>query len=299
MRTGEIAEPLPGNKLYQQRAMRAFPILVRQAFANQPISYSDLGDELGMPNPRNLNFVLGSIGQTVQNLAEEWSEEIPPITCLVINKKEGLPSGGVAWFIDDTHAFDKMPLKQRRAIVGIELQKIFAYPRWLDVLRSIGLKYEPAKDYSPLAKEVQQRRGKGESEHHKQFKEYVSRNPQILKLPKSIGPGLIEYPLPSGDIVDVLFKGQTDWVAAETKSRISDTADIYRGLYQCVKYRAVVEAYQSELGNLPSCRAVLVVEGKFPESLTELKNILGAEVVDNVSLCGQSLPSVLTISQAP
>jgi hypothetical protein len=283
MKTGQIAKPLPGNKLYQQRAMRAFPILVRQAFANQPIYYSDLADELDMPNPRNLNFVLGCIGQTVQNLAKEWGEEIPPISCLVANKATGLPSGGIGFFTDDTDAFARLPLKQQRAIISIELQNIFAYPRWLDVLRSVGLKYEPAKDYSPLAKKVQQRRGRGESDYHKRFKEYVSRNPQILKLPKSGGVGLIEYPLPSGDIVDVLFMGQTDWVAAETKSRVSDTADIYRGLYQCIKYRAVIEAYQSELGNSPSCRAVLVVKGEFPKELIELKNILGVQVVDRVS----------------
>lgn len=284
METGQVAEPIPGNKLYQQRAQRAFPILVRQAFANQPIYYSDLANELGMPNPRNLNYVLGSIGQTVQRLSKKWGEEIPPISCLVVSKTTGLPSGGLRWLVGDKNAFAKLPLKQRRAIVNIELQKIFAYPRWLDVLHTLGLKYEPAKDYSPLAKEVQQRRGKGESEYHKQFKEYVSQNPQILKLPKSIGPGLTEYPLPSGDIVDVLFKGKTDWVAAEIKSRISDIADVYRGLYQCVKYRAVIEAYQSELGSLPSCRAVLVVEGEFPEELTKLKNVLGAEVVDGVSM---------------
>lgn len=284
MKTGEIAEPLPGNKLYQQRAMQAFPILVRQAFANQPIYYSDLANELGMPNARNLNFVLGSIGQTVNILARKWGEEIPPITCLVINKTTDLPSGGVAWFIHDPQAFDKMPLKQKRAVVAIELQKIYAYPRWLDVLHSVGLIYKPARDYSLLAKEVQRGHGKGESEQHKRFKEYIGQNPHVLKLPRNVGAGLIEYPLPSGDIVDVLFKGQRDWIAAEVKSRVSDTADIYRGLYQCIKYKAVIEAYQCELGNLPSCRAVLVVEGKFPEDLIELKNVLGVEVLDEVSM---------------
>jgi len=284
MNTAQIAKPISGDKLYQQRARRAFPILVRQAFAHQPIYYSDLADELNMPNPRNLNYVLGSVGSTVQRLSKEWGEEIPPISCLVINKTTGLPGEGVGWFIDDKNAFAKLPLKQKRAIVGIELQKIFAYPRWLDVLRSVGLKYEPAKDYSPLAKKVQQRRGKGESEHHKRFKEYVSLNPQVLKLPKRVAPGETEYSLPSGDIVDVLFKDKVDWTAAEVKSKISDTTDIYRGLYQCVKYRAVIEAYQSELGHLPSCRAVLVVESEFPEELTELKNVLGIEVVDGVSM---------------
>ena len=284
MKTGQIAEPLPGNKLYQQRAERAFPILVRQAFANQPICYSDLAGELDMPNPRNLNYVLGSIGQTIERLSRKWGEKIPPLTCLVVSKTTGLPSGGVAWFIDDTNAFDKLPLKQRRTIIDIELQKIFAYPRWRDVLHTLGLKYKPPRDYSYLAEKKGQRLGRGESEHHKRFKEHVSQNPQILDLPKRIAPGKTEYLLPSGDIIDVLFKGQTDWVAAETKSRISGTADVYRGLYQCIKYRAVIEAYQSELGNLPSCRAVLVVEGKFPEELTELKNVLGVEVVDGVSM---------------
>jgi len=58
--TGEVAETMEGNKLYQERARRAMPILVRQALAGETIYYQDLADELGMPNPRNLNFVLGS-----------------------------------------------------------------------------------------------------------------------------------------------------------------------------------------------------------------------------------------------
>lgn len=284
METAQVAEPLSGNKLYQQRARRAFPILVRQAFANQPICYSDLANELGVPNPRNLNYVLGSIGQTLQRLSKKWNEEIPPISCLVINKVTGLPGEGVGWFIDDKNMFAKLPRKQQRVIVNAELHKIYAYPKWLDILHILGLEYKPTRDHSPLAKEVHRRRGKGESEFHKRFKVYVSQNPQILNLPKSIGHGLTEYPLPSGDIVDVLFVGKTDWIAAEAKSKISDIADIYRGLYQCVKYRAVIEAYQSEMGNLPSCRTVLVIENEFPQELTELKNVLGVEVIDSVSI---------------
>lgn len=183
MKTGQVAEPLPGNKLYQQRARRAFPILVRQAFASQPINYSDLADELDMPNPRNLNFVLGSIGQTIQRLSKKWGEKIPPLTCLVVSKTTGLPSGGVAWFIDDTNAFDKLPLKQKREIVNIELQKIFAYPRWLDVLHTFGLEYTPARDYSQLAKEAQKRHGRGErtSQAIQAIREPKPTNPKTAK----------------------------------------------------------------------------------------------------------------------
>jgi alkylated DNA nucleotide flippase Atl1 len=49
---------LNGEKLYQKRAKTALPYLVRQAKAGQKIYYSDLAKEIGMPNPRNLNYVL-------------------------------------------------------------------------------------------------------------------------------------------------------------------------------------------------------------------------------------------------
>ena len=66
METAKTAQPISGDKLYQERARRALPLLVRQAQAHAKIYYLDLALELGMPNPRNLNYVLGSIGQALQ-----------------------------------------------------------------------------------------------------------------------------------------------------------------------------------------------------------------------------------------
>ncbi len=285
MKTGEIAKSLDGNKLYQERARKAFPILVRQAFAHKPIFYSDLAEELDMPNPRNLNFVLGSVGQTLQELSAVWNEAIPPINCLVVNKATGIPGEGVGVFIDDKNQFAKLPRKQQQAIVEMILLKIYAYPRWHDVLKYLGLEYKINPDYSALLKASSSRRyGSGESLNHKEFKEYISKNPQVIGLPKNIGLGLVEQYLPSGDVVDILFHHGKDWVVAEVKSKISDAVDIYRGLYQCVKYQAVVEAFQSEKGLQPSCRVILVVESKFPDELIELKNLLGVEVIEIVSL---------------
>ncbi|MCA9734602.1 hypothetical protein KC799_20885 [candidate division KSB1 bacterium] len=285
METGEVAKTIEGEKLYQERARKAFPILVRQALANQPIFYSDLAHELDMPNPRNLNFVLGSIGHTLQNVSIEWNEKIPPINCLVINKVTRLPGEGISSFITDKDSFAKLPRKQQRAIVDMELHKIYTYPRWHDVLKHLRLEYKENRDYSPLLKAVSnQHHGIGESQHHKQFKEFVSKNPQILGLPKSVGIGEVEKKLPSGDIVDVSFVHGKDWIIAEVKSNISDTTDIYRGLYQCVKYQAVAEAFQTEKGYQPSCRVVLVLESVFPVELIELKNLLGIEVIEKAVL---------------
>jgi hypothetical protein len=75
-----------GDKLYQQRAREALPILVRQAMISQKITYSDLALELKMPNPRNLNFVLGSIGNLLRISSIEWNEIIPPIQSIVVKK---------------------------------------------------------------------------------------------------------------------------------------------------------------------------------------------------------------------
>ncbi len=285
METGQIAKALAGDKLYQERARRALPILVRQALANQHIYYSDLATELGMPNPRNLNFVLGSIGQTLQQLSDEWKEIVPPINCLVVNKATGLPGEGVGVFIDDDdkHKFSKLPRKQQRIIIDVQLHKIFTYTRWLDVLKYLGLEYKSARDYSSLLNQIHLQHGSGESLAHKEFKEYISRNPQVIGLNKSVARGKIEFSLPSGDVADILFIIGGEWVITEAKSLVSDTADVYRGLYQCVKYQAVAEAFQCEKGLYPSCRVVLAVENTFPSELIEIKNILGVEVIDRIT----------------
>src|SRR4051794_35751946 len=103
--TAEIAEPISGDALYQRKAREALPILVRQAEACRPITYGDLAEEIGMPNPRNLNLPLGSIGQTLENLSKRWREKIPPLQCLVVNKNTGLPGEGIDWFFRDIGGF--------------------------------------------------------------------------------------------------------------------------------------------------------------------------------------------------
>ena len=74
-----------------------------------------------------------------ETLSDEWDEEIPPIHCLVINKKFGLQGGGVGWFITKKEDFRKLPRSQQRALVRAELQKAFDYPNWFAVLDALDL----------------------------------------------------------------------------------------------------------------------------------------------------------------
>src|SRR5688572_14354087 len=99
METAQIARSIEGDKLYQRRARLALPLLVRQAQAGSPIRYGELAAELGMENARNLNYVLGSVGQALEELSARWKEKIPGIQFLVVNKNTGLPGHGVGWFV--------------------------------------------------------------------------------------------------------------------------------------------------------------------------------------------------------
>ncbi len=99
METARIAKGIFGDKLYQLRARVALPILVRQATAQQKITYGDLAEEIGIPNARNLNYVLGSVGTALLELGRKWDEEVPAIQCLVVNGATGLPGKGVDDFL--------------------------------------------------------------------------------------------------------------------------------------------------------------------------------------------------------
>jgi hypothetical protein len=122
--------------------------------------------------------------------------------------------------------------------------------------------------------------GGGEGEEHRWLKERVANNPSLIGLPSNLSPGRMEAPLPSGDKIDVLFNSKGRLVVVDIKSKISNDVDIARGLFQCVKYRAVMEAERGFIGDRCTVEAMLVVGKSFPQSLYSLKNSLGVRFID-------------------
>lgn len=270
---------LGGKKLYQIRARQTLPYLIRQAKAGQPIFYSDLAKELGYPNPRSFNFILGAIGNALQELSQQYEEEIPPIQCIVINKNNELPGEGVGWFINKKD-FSKITKAKQRVIIDTELAKIYTYDKWDWVLDRLHL--EPLEDNLDAELEKARKiRGGGESEDHKRFKEWISQNPQAVKL-KSTVKVQIEHKLVSGDCIDVLFNDNLFQIAVEVKSRISKKEDILRGIFQCVKYKKLLEAEQIINNKIPNSYAILALEGRLPEEFISVKNRLGVDVIDEI-----------------
>ena len=278
MSTPGRAQPFPGPKLYQERAERALPLLVQQAELRREITYGDLARLLGMAHHRPLNYVLGSIGNTLIELGKTWGDEIPPIQSITVNAGTRLPGKGGKWFVGGDQLIARNSTDQR-AIIQDAFKKIFGYPRWPEVLRA--LKLSAAKEipagltggstgFNP--------RG-GESKAHKDFKTWISKNPEKIGL-KGQWDVEIEHLLNSGDRVDVVFTHRSKIVAVEVKSRISPVEDITRGLYQTIKYRAVLEAQEGLSSSPKSIRSILVTERQLSDDNFRIKAALGLEAME-------------------
>ena len=246
----------PGNQTFmladqgQQRARAALPILVRQAKAGRKIYYADLACEIGMPNPRNLNYPLGSIGRALKELSEAWGESVPQIQCIVVNQSTELPGEGFGGFITSREKFKKLSLKQKKALIDGVLANIFAYDKWDSVLTELGLQASPIdkKTRKKIKKTNSSKVGRGgEGEQHRKLKLYIRNNPSSVGVKLRKLQAETEKGLPSGDSIDVSFENYDHWVGVEVKSENSDDFDILRGLYQCVKYQTVMEAHLSVL----------------------------------------------------
>lgn len=279
--TAALSDLMTGNKLFLQRARLILPYLVRQAKAGRTIYYSDLAAETQIPNPRNLNYPLGAIGNALIALGEKMNLEIPPIQCVVINKVTNLPGEGIGWFINQTE-FKKLSKTKKTQIINHQLGNIYIFQHWEKVLEELGL-HEISIDIEEMIEKTKRLGfGGGESEHHRKFKHAVAKMPRLIGL--DLKEGEMEYRLPSLDCIDILFQDKSQLIGVEVKSAISCEADILRGLFQCIKYKHLIESEQIIKNKQPDSRVILVLQGEFPSSLLGIKNILGIEVIDKIDI---------------
>jgi len=90
--------------------------------------------------------------------------------------------------------------------------------------------------------------------------------------------GRTEERLASFDEMDVWFMMPGEQLAVEVKSIISNEPDIRRGIFQCVKYRAVLEAQATENKVESRIRVRLVSETRFSAKLQRLAQLLDVEL---------------------
>ena len=107
----------------------------------------------------------------------------------------------------------------------------------------------------------------GEGPFHKALREWVWKHPKHVDKRLRDVDSRTEADLLSCDRVDIVYRTPDEVVAIEVKSRISDWDDFRRGVYQCVKYRAVMKAQEQEEKSGRRVRALLVTETPLPVDL--------------------------------
>jgi hypothetical protein len=258
------------------------------------ISYQDLATRIdrknrhGVGHARGMGRILGKMGRKLKEVAiDDWGKEIPHLQSLVVKKtgkEKNLPGDGIKAF---KKGYAEMSRAEKENWTREEHRRIVNFgSRWNEVLLEFSL---PPVSCGPFPEATTKKRcfgSGGESPKHKELKEFVSRHPEIF----GAGMGwksLTEYALPSGDEIDVLFKSNTACIAVEVKSSVSDFVlfDYLRGIYQTVKYDAILKAMSlSGTGDIPpNIQSVLALESTLPNEYRKIVEVLGVTVYEKIN----------------
>jgi hypothetical protein len=272
----------------KEAARRSLCSLVEHVFDHRdrpirPLYYSELAQKIGRLNTagkgwgHGMGDVLSIMGQLLKNAKGVWGESIPQIDSLVVNKNgplKGLPDDGIKEFWPD---YPKLTKTEKLNRTRTEHRRIVEFgSRWSDVLRHLGFsETNIVKEETNLS--LAAVRGCGESEDHRRLKKFIRDNPEIVGASRD-WKSILEYALPSFDLIDVVFKSADSLIAVEVKSTISDgfVWDYERGLFQTVKYHALLSAmaHSGRYDVPPRIKTILVLESRLPGELRGLAAVL-------------------------
>ena len=256
-------------------ARQMIPVLISWAQDNKsPQYYSTLSKTIGH-NTSRIGYQLGIIGEIFDKLRNESGKDIPILNALVINKGSKRPSDGLGAVMGGYDQWDeeKQKLEAQKAN-----DKAYAYKDWSWVLNALGLLPFTGKTEENIRK-GSYKNGASEGPYHKKLKKYVLEHPNEFSI-SDITIKENEHVLLSGDCLDVFFKLKNGkQIAIEVKSRISDDADILRGIYQCVKYKAVLSAECQAHGLSSNVDAFLVTENELSEENKKTANMLSVKYI--------------------
>ena len=263
----------PGRSYELARQM--IPVLIAWAQEHRsPQYYSTLSKAIGH-NTARIGYQLGVIGEIFDNLKKESGENVPLLNALVINKGSKRPSDGLGAVLDGYDEWDEKKQMQEAENAN---NKAYAYTNWPWVLKALELMPYNAENEDVIRK-GSFKAGTSEGPYHKALKKYILDNPGDFSI-SNIKQKENEHILLSGDRLDVFFLLKDGkQIAIEVKSRISDDADILRGIYQCVKYKAVLSAECHAHGKKADVDSFLVVEKELSVENRKTANMLSVKYV--------------------
>ena len=247
-----------------------------------------LEDEVGFSTvfATRIGLVAGGLMDRIQAV----EPSAPLINVLVVNQVDRLPSKGAGSYMAmrfGNRLLGSEGYKQRfpdkwRAYFERAAGEVYAYSpeAWSalygkvfgEALPKARIDAERVKRHQGTEDDFGVGAGKygtgGEGPHHKALRLWVTANPGKVRREFATARTETEFCLDSGDRIDSVYHLGDRTVVLEVKSRISNDVDLRRGIYQCIKYRAVKAAM--DVRQQVPVEAFLITESDLPGEIAGL-----------------------------
>ena len=229
---------------------------------------------------------MGVVAGEMQYRILELDSDAPLLNALLVRKDTGEPGNGAREFLAERDPTE-VRLKEEDArtsyprlwteAVARAVDEVYRYPDWDALYGQLFGEYVPDPYFAPPVEDRRPPRGGGgEGSNHRALRLWVMRHPERIRKRFRHATVETEKELLSGDRVDVVYSTGNEMLAIEVKSRDSNWHDLRRGIFQCVKYRAVLQAQER---TVTSVDALLVSERGLPADLTRLAKTLGVSTL--------------------
>ena len=275
----DIIDSVISTEATRRNVRLMLPIMIHWAkTGHNEHTYGDLTHAIGKPKFSGIGHALYCVQEVLNELTRKTKRNIPTLNSLCKNAKTMLPSEGFE-FVSPT--YNSLDDNGKRVFVeGLDSNAI-NFPHWDWVLKELDLKEAVpfTEEQLEAIKNPHCIHG-GEGEEHKALKEYICQHPESINY-KDVVFAETEHPLPSGDSLDVYFElSDGTHVAIEVKPSISPDQDIARGVFQCVKYYAVMDAMRNIECKDYEIEVLLVTAGNFSSQNKVLAEELDVEYVE-------------------
>ena len=206
----------------------------------------------------------------------------PPLNVLLVRQEDRMPGEGAGPFMADylsdrrlasTGFRDRHPRRWRSACDEIATD-VYAFDDWNELYRDAFGERLPAPTQPQGTENDGIRHARrGEGPNHKALRLWVRDHPGKIRGGYANFATDTEVVLDSADRVDVVYYDPDSTVAIEVKSSDSDDTDLRRGIFQCIKYRAVMEAM--DIRQDAQVHTVLVTQRPLPRDLRPLLRLHG------------------------
>ena len=206
----------------------------------------------------------------------------PSLNVLLVRQEDRMPGEGAGPFMAEylsdrrlasTGFHDRHPRRWRSACDEIATD-VYAFDDWNELYRdAFGERLPALTQPQGTENDGIRHARRGEGPNHKALRLWVRDHPGKIRGGYANFATDTEVVLDSADRVDVVYYDPDSTVAIEVKSSDSDDTDLRRDIFQCIKYRAVMEAM--DIRQDAQVDTVLVTQRPLPRDLRPLLRLHG------------------------